>query len=70
MKRLMYVMAVAMFMVPVLGFMSPVYAQFDGDVDLSGLLNGGGKDAAAIAETIVARRFRMAPSCSRRFRTR
>jgi len=42
MKRLIYVMAVAMFMVPVLGLMSPVYAQFDGDVDLSGILNGGG----------------------------
>jgi hypothetical protein len=43
MKRLMYVIAVAMFMVPVLGLMSPVYAQFDGDVDLSGILNGGGE---------------------------
>ena len=43
MKKLMYVMAVAMFMIPVLGFLSPVYAQFDGDVDLSGLLNGGGE---------------------------
>jgi hypothetical protein len=44
MKRLIYVMAVAMFMVPVLGLVSPVYAQFDGDVDLSGILNGGGGD--------------------------
>jgi hypothetical protein len=43
MKKLMYVMAVAMFMIPVLGLMSPVYAQFDGDVDLSGILNQGGE---------------------------
>ncbi len=41
MKRLMFVMAVATFMIPVLGLMSPAYAQFDGDVDLSGMLNGG-----------------------------
>jgi hypothetical protein len=43
MKKLMYVMAVAMLMIPALGLMSPVYAQFDGDVDLSGILNGGGE---------------------------
>jgi hypothetical protein len=43
MKKLMYVMAVAIFMIPVLGLLTPVYAQFDGDVDLSGLLNGGGE---------------------------
>ena len=43
MKKLMVVMAVAMFMIPVLGLLTPVYAQFDGDVDLSGLLNGGGE---------------------------
>jgi len=41
MKKLMFVMAVAAFAIPVLGLMSPAYAQFDGDVDLSGLLNGG-----------------------------
>ncbi|HET9129804.1 MAG TPA: hypothetical protein VFO86_02585, partial [Terriglobia bacterium] len=43
MKKLFYVMAVAMFMIPVLGLLTPVYAQFDGDVDLSGILNGGGE---------------------------
>src|SRR6476660_7376112 len=43
MKKLMYGMAVAIFMIPVLGLLSPVYAQFDGDVDLSGILNGGGE---------------------------
>ena len=43
MKKLMYVMAVAMFMIPVMGLLTPVYAQFDGDVDLSGILNGGGE---------------------------
>jgi hypothetical protein len=43
MKKLMFVMAVAMFMIPAFGLMSPVYAQFDGDVDLSGILNGGGE---------------------------
>jgi hypothetical protein len=37
----MFVMAVAMFMIPAFGLMSPVYAQFDGDVDLSGILNEG-----------------------------
>ena len=42
MKKLMFVMAVAIFMIPALGMMSPVYAQFDGDVDLSSILNGGG----------------------------
>jgi hypothetical protein len=43
MKKLMFVMAVAIFMIPALGMMSPVYAQFDGDVDLSSILNGGGE---------------------------
>ena len=43
MKKLMFVMTVAMLMIPVLGLMTPVYAQFDGDVDLSGILNGGGE---------------------------
>jgi len=42
MKKLMFAMAVALFMIPSLGMMSPVYAQFDGDVDLSSILNGGG----------------------------
>jgi hypothetical protein len=43
MKKLMYVLAVAMVMIPVMGLLTPVYAQFDGDVDLSGLLNDGGR---------------------------
>jgi len=42
MKKLMLAMAVTIFSIPVLGLMSPVYAQFDGDVDLSGILNQGG----------------------------
>jgi hypothetical protein len=37
----MFVMAVAIFLVPVMGLIFPVYAQFESDVDLSGILNEG-----------------------------